>query len=83
MDHIGETNKANFNRDVRRRVGFKVALADAGVSPVLVGKGNRCVGFKGDLQQTELDETEDPAEIFRRADEPVADPQKPTDLSQT
>jgi len=64
MDHIGETNKANFNRDVRKRIGFKLALEDASVSPVLEGKQSRCVGFRRDID-SELEEAKDPAEIFR------------------
>jgi hypothetical protein len=53
MDNIGETNKANFNRDVRKRIGFKVALANTGISPVLRGKAGRCVGFQRDIDEGE------------------------------
>jgi hypothetical protein len=68
MDNIGETNKANFNRDVRKCIGFKVALADARISPVLRGKAGRCVGFQRDIDASEPEETEDPVDIFRNAD---------------
>jgi hypothetical protein len=68
MDNIGETNKANFNRDVRKCIGFKVALADAGISPVLRGKAGRCVGFQRDIDEGEPQEPDDPADIFRHAD---------------
>jgi len=70
MEHIGETNKANFNRDVRNRTGFKLALEEAGIS--LVFRGKACVGFRRDSDPGE-DEPDDPADIFR-AQIPEKDP---------
>ena len=62
MEHIGETNKTNFNRDVRKRIGFIVTLSNAGVAPVF--RGRACIGFQLDVYPDEA-EAEDPAEIFR------------------
>ena len=70
MEHIGETNKANFNREVRNRTGFKLALEEAGIS--LVFRGKACVGFRRDSDPGE-DEPDDPADIFR-AQIPEKDP---------
>src|SRR5690348_9647813 len=63
MEHIGETNKANFNRDVRKRIAFLVALSNEGVSVVF--RGRACVGFRRDSDPSEAEEAEDAAEIFR------------------
>jgi hypothetical protein len=62
MDHIGDTNKSNFNRDVRKCIGFALALEEAGISSVF--RGRVCVGFRRDSDPTEI-EAEDTADAFR------------------
>jgi hypothetical protein len=49
MKAIDETDRANFNKNVRKHAGFKRHITDAGIYEVRGGR--KCLGFRQELEE--------------------------------
>jgi len=58
MDAIGETSRANFNKNIRKHAGFKLALEQEGIYEFYIGR--TCAGFREVVEYEPVS-----AEVFR------------------
>jgi hypothetical protein len=49
MSGIGESDRPNFNKNIRKHTGFKQHVADAGIYEV--SSGRKCLGFRQELEE--------------------------------